>query len=207
MPKRQSKCRTVGLAILAMLILWPDWHAPQAQPRPVLDLVGSRSVARTGSGNTAQDRFQLKKPKANARLDEITFIGEAQQRLKLTDFRGRYVLLNIWATWCAPCLAEMPALDRLQEKLGSADFQIIALSIDNKPIAQLRAYYERVKIKNLPLYIDTTGAALRKLRSYGMPTTLLIDKNGREIGRITGAVAWDDPAVVAAIQRIFSSKE
>ena len=147
MPKRKSKRQTLGLAILSMLVLWPGWHVSSAQPRLISALVGTRPLAPAGGGTPVQAAFQLKKPKANARLSEIAFVGEARQRLKLADFRGRYVLLNIWATWCAPCRAEMPALDRLQEILGSAEFQIIALSIDDKPIAQLRAYYDRLKIK------------------------------------------------------------
>src|SRR3954469_21456367 len=129
-------------------------------------------------------------PKA---LPDLRFNDGAGRARSLADFRGKVVLLNVWATWCEPCREEMPALDRLQEKLGGERFQVIALSIDQQgaPIAQ--KFYSQVGIKRLPLYIDPTAKAAFVLDAPGLPATLLLDRKGREIGRHLGAVKWDAP--------------
>ena len=118
----------------------------------------------------------------------------------LAAFRGRVVLLNIWATWCPPCRTEMPALDRLQATLGGPDFEVVALSIDLSGMPTVQAFFERVGIKHLRLYIDATGTAASMLASGGVPLTLLLDGTGREIARKLGPAAWDDPIMIRAIR-------
>lgn len=137
-------------------------------------------------------------PKA---LPDVQFVdGEGRSR-GLADFRGRVVLLNVWATWCVPCRKEMPTLDRLQETLGSADFQVVALSIDRKGLNVVHAFYNDVGIKHLAVHVDRSGKAARELGAVGLPTTLLIDRAGREIGRLVGPAEWDAPEMIAFIRR------
>jgi thiol-disulfide isomerase/thioredoxin len=124
----------------------------------------------------------------------------------LADFRGRVVLLNLWATWCVPCRQEMPTLDRLQARLGGPDFQVIALSIDRTGAPAVRAFYEEIGVRHLPLFLDTTGNAVRQLNAPGLPTTLLLDRAGREIGRFVGPAEWDSPAIVETIEKALDRR-
>jgi thiol-disulfide isomerase/thioredoxin len=131
--------------------------------------------------------------------------GEGQPR-SLSDFRGKVVLLNIWATWCGPCRREMPALDRLQATLGGDDFEVVALSIDRAGVDVVRKFYAEVGVRNLAIYIDTGGKALRELGAVGLPMTLVIDRKGREIGRLAGPAEWDAPEIVAFLRRVMSQQ-
>jgi thiol-disulfide isomerase/thioredoxin len=136
----------------------------------------------------------------------IRFEDENGKALGLSDFRGKVVLLNIWATWCGPCRREMPSLDRLQAQLGGADFQVVPLSIDRAGVAIVRKFYTEVGLKTLPIYIDTTGSATRALATVGVPATLLIDREGRELGRLVGPAEWDEPAIVEFLRGIIGGK-
>ena len=126
--------------------------------------------------------------------------GEGRPR-SLADFHGRVVLLNIWATWCVPCRKEMPTLDRLQAALGGASFEVVALSIDRGGLEVVGKFYREVGISYLATDVDNTGKAARELAAVGLPTTLLIDRAGREIGRLVGPSEWDAPDMMAFIQR------
>ena len=119
----------------------------------------------------------------------------------LENFRGKVVLLNIWATWCVPCRKEMPTLDRLQGKLGGPGFEVVALSIDRAGVEVVEKFYREIAIKNLPIYIDSTGKATRTLKVVGLPTTLLIGADGREIGRLVGPAEWDAPEMVSFLRK------
>lgn len=131
--------------------------------------------------------------------------GEGRAR-SLADFRGKVVLLNIWATWCSPCRREMPALDRLQAALGGIGFEVVALSIDRSGIEAVRKFYAEVGVRNLALYIDSSGKAPRELGAIGVPATLLIDREGREIGRLMGPAEWDEPGIVAFLKRVIAHR-
>ena len=125
----------------------------------------------------------------------------------LADFRGKVVLLNVWATWCAPCREEMPALDRLQAQLGGPAFQVVALSVDQQGSAIARRFFAEVGIKSLDFYIDPSARAAFTLDAAGLPATLLIDREGREIGRHLGAAKWDTPDIVEALRRRITTRE
>ena len=133
-------------------------------------------------------------------VPEIRFQGADGELHTLSDFRGKVVLLNVWATWCAPCRKEMPALDRLQQTLGGAEFEVIALSIDSGGAAAVRRFYDEIGIRSLALYVDSTMAASGKLRTVGIPTTLLLDREGRERWHKTGPEEWDSPEIVESLR-------
>lgn len=121
--------------------------------------------------------------------------------LSLADFKGRVILLNVWATWCVPCRKEMPTLDRLQAKLGGPDFQVIALSIDRQGMAVVQPFYRDVRLAALGIYIDQSGKATQLLHAVGVPMTVLIDRDGREVARKMGPAEWDSPEMIAIIRR------
>lgn len=134
-------------------------------------------------------------------LPELRFVDGEGRPLTLADFRGKVILLNIWATWCIPCLREMPTLDRLEAKLGGPDFQVVVLSIDTAGVAVVKKFYKALKLKALGIYVDRTTRARVALGIAGIPTTLLIDRRGREIGRYAGPAEWDDTPAIEFIRR------
>ncbi len=135
-------------------------------------------------------------------LPNVRMANEKQQVMTLQDLRGRIVLLNVWATWCPPCRREMPALDRLQDKLGGPDFEVVALSVDQGPqgVYLVQEFYLQTGIKSLKIHMDSSSDAFQNLGVAALPTTLLIDREGREIGRKIGPAEWDSPEIVKLIR-------
>jgi thiol-disulfide isomerase/thioredoxin len=121
----------------------------------------------------------------------VNFVDESGAPKSLADFHGKVVLLNLWATWCAPCREEMPSLDRLEKELGSDKFQVVALAVDRSGVDAVRKFLDSVKVTSLKLYADTTTRSGSALKAIGMPTSILLDKEGREIGRLPGPAQWD----------------
>lgn len=136
----------------------------------------------------------------------IGFEDDQGRARSLVDFRDKVVLLNIWATWCGPCRREMPSLDRLQAMMGGAEFEVVALSIDRSGIEVVRKFYADVGIRNLAIYIDASMKAMRELGTVGVPATLLIDREGRELGRLIGPAEWDEPDIVEFLRRFTARK-
>ena len=152
-----------------------------------------------------QSKLPFAGPPGAKPMPELAFEDDSGRRHTLADFRGKFVLLNIWATWCAPCREEMPALDRLQAHMASDRFQVVALSVDQQGLAMAREFYAETGIKTLPLYIDRTAKAAFTLDAAGLPATLLVDPQGREVGRHLGAVKWDSPQVMEQLRRRVNS--
>jgi thiol-disulfide isomerase/thioredoxin len=127
----------------------------------------------------------------------------------LEDFHGRAVLLNLWATWCAPCRAEMPALDRLQAKLGGANFEVVAVNVDTARLEKPKAFLDEIGVKNLARYADSSGDAFEALRvsgkALGLPTSLLIGKDGCELGIVAGPAKWDSDDAIRLIKALIGA--
>jgi thiol-disulfide isomerase/thioredoxin len=138
-------------------------------------------------------------------LAEITFDDGNGRALTLADFKGRTVLLNIWATWCVPCREEMPTLDALEAALGGPGFEVVALSLDRAGPEVVRRFYAEIGIQQLDLYIDASMQASFDLGAPGLPTTLLIDTEGRELGRLIGPAEWDTPEMIAFLKNHLTS--
>lgn len=133
-------------------------------------------------------------------LPPLTFEdGEGRQR-SLADFKGKVLLLNLWATWCAPCRKEMPALDRLQALLGGQGFEVLALSVDRQGAPATRKFLSDIKVEKLGIYVESTAKSLATLKVTGLPTTILIDREGREIGRLAGPAEWDSEDAIRLIK-------
>ncbi|SHF59490.1 Thiol-disulfide isomerase or thioredoxin [Modicisalibacter ilicicola DSM 19980] len=141
-------------------------------------------------------------------VTNIRFEDDTGSPLTLADFEGKQVLLNIWATWCGPCREEMPTLDALQAELGGLDFEVVALSIDRKGLEVVNEFYQEVGIEHLSPYVDRTGMASADLGAVGIPTTLLLDRLGRELGRLVGEAEWDTPEMIEFLtETIDATKE
>ncbi len=147
------------------------------------------AAATSGSDGTKMAAFVKKSTPLS--LPDITFKDADGKDVSLSSFKGKTVLLNLWATWCAPCREEMPALNRLQQALGSDKFEVVALSLDRQGVAATKKFLDEVKADALKLYIDSTAKQGLELKIVGMPTTILIDAEGKEIGRLAGPAEWD----------------
>lgn len=130
-------------------------------------------------------------------------LDESGTERRLEDFAGRVILLNIWATWCPPCREEMPMLDRLQGRIGSADFLVLPLCIDDGGIDRGRRFYTDIGIATLPLYWAESLRVRMAFAFIGLPTTLLIDRQSREIGRLQGPFDWDSDDAVFQIRGLL----
>jgi thiol-disulfide isomerase/thioredoxin len=130
----------------------------------------------------------------------LAFEDKLGQPVTLESFRGKVVLLNFWATWCPPCVFEMPALDRLQSQLGGDGFAVVAVSTDREGIKASAPFYRRAGLTHLAIYNDTRGGLLGAMQSKALPTSILIDREGRVIGKLEGPAAWDSAAAKALIE-------
>lgn len=126
---------------------------------------------------------------------EVAFNSPDGTRLTLADFRGRAVLLNLWATWCAPCREEMPALDRLQQQLGGDAFEVVTVNIDTARLERREVFWKETGISHLKFYTDPKADIFQVLKrtgkAVGLPTTILIDAQGCELGVMAGPAHWD----------------
>ncbi len=120
-------------------------------------------------------------------------LAEDGSMMILDRYRGKVILLNLWATWCPPCIRELPALDNLQSTLGDQDFTVMALSIDEADMEVPVSFVRGLGLKNLDVYLDFTGTIAKAFPLYGLPITYLIDQRGLIIGYIVGAAKWDSP--------------
>jgi thiol-disulfide isomerase/thioredoxin len=128
------------------------------------------------------------------RLPDLTFQDAGGNPKKLSDWRGRTVLLNLWATWCVPCRKEMPALEALQSKLGGRDFEVVAVNIDTRDPEKPKNFYKETNLNRLGFFSDHRAQIFQELkgigRALGMPTSVLVDGQGCEIGTIAGPAEW-----------------
>jgi thiol-disulfide isomerase/thioredoxin len=145
------------------------------------------------------------------RVPNVAFKDAQGHDKTLADWRGRTVLLNLWATWCVPCRREMPALDALQAKLGSADFEVVAVNIDTRDPQKPRNFLKDADISHLAFFSDDSAHVFEDLKAagkaFGMPTTLIVDRSGCEIGNMAGPAEWSSPDGVKLVSAALSSPD
>ena len=143
-------------------------------------------------------RFTLaKEPKP---LPDLAFTDANDKPVKLADYKGKTVLLNFWATWCAPCVKEMPSLDKLQAEMGKDKFVVLPLSLDGPTRAKVAPFYQDKKLTDLGIYFDKGRKAMQALGVSVLPTSILVDPSGRELGRIEGEADWSTPEALALMK-------
>lgn len=157
-----------------------------------LSLAASPSLAQIALGGASRD------------LPPFSFVDAAGQSLTLSDFGGRVILLNIWATWCVPCRREMPTLDRLQGLLGGSEFHVLPLSIDRAGSEIVRRFYDEIGIEHLGIYLGEERRTMSVFGVIGLPTTLLVSREGQEIGRLVGPAEWDSVDAVALFRSVIA---
>jgi len=148
--------------------------------------------------------FTLLDPPVPAPLE--VFEDLAGSRVRLADFAGQIVLLNFWATWCAPCVREMPSLDRLQAKLGADGLAIVAVSLDRGGVGVVEPFAEQLGLKDLGLYLDPKSILAKALGITGLPTTYVIDRDSRIVGALQGSAEWDSPEALALVRYYLANR-
>jgi len=133
----------------------------------------------------------------------LSFTGRDGKKKALADFRGRWLLVNLWATWCAPCIKEMPSLDRMQAEFGST-LDVIAISEDRNGAKAVEPFIATLKVKSLPLGLDPAGEVAGALHVQGLPTTFLIDPQGRIVAQLEGAAEWDGDRMLATLKGLMA---
>ena len=180
-------------------------NVADAACRPAVDL--ARKIAPLARGEVAAVNVAGKP----LRLPELTFRDRAGQERRLADWRGRTVLLNLWATWCVPCRKELPALDALQQRLGGPAFQVVAINIDTRDADKPQAWLKEASIAHLAYYADPSAKVFQDLkaigRAVGMPTTLLIDPVGCELGTIAGPAEWASEDAVKLVEAALGAAD
>jgi thiol-disulfide isomerase/thioredoxin len=166
------------------------------QPLPGSTASADNSFKASAKGPMAAFLVKADRPA----LPALSFKDGAGAPLSLENWKGRVALVNLWATWCAPCRKEMPALAELQKQFGSADFEVVAISVDLKGVAASSAYLKETGADNLSLYIDETTKTLDDLQGPGLPLTVLVDRKGREIGRLLGPAEWTSEEAKALVK-------
>jgi thiol-disulfide isomerase/thioredoxin len=189
----ESEMRFV-IALVLLLLAGCDKESAtqgQAQPASAAKAPGS-SAQEIGLESANGMRATLSYRFANQAAPRAVFSGADGRDVTLSDFAGRPMLLNLWATWCAPCKAEMPTLDALAA-LEEGRISIIAVSQDLEGRAPVAAFFKSAGVRNLEPYTDTDNALLTAFgNAVSLPTTILYDSEGKEVWRVTGGVEWDD---------------
>lgn len=135
---------------------------------------------------------------------DISFVDADGKQHHLSEFRGRGVVVNLWATWCPPCVEEMPSLARLAKTLKPEDIAVLPLSSDRRGAKAVEAFFDKHKITGLPVLIDPHSAAMRAFKARGLPTSIVIDRQGQERARVEGSANWSAPDAVETVQRLAS---
>jgi thiol-disulfide isomerase/thioredoxin len=163
------------------------------------------AAATEPQSGTGLERLVHVKPAKD--LPEISITDAGGAAHKLSEWKGKVVLVNLWATWCAPCKREMPSLSRLQAKLGGADFTVLPVSLDRGGADKPQHYLKSSKLDNLPLYLDGANALLQTLTAPGLPLSVLLDREGREVARMAGPAEWDSAEAETLIKEIIAGKD
>lgn len=134
---------------------------------------------------------------------KVPFETRDGTKVTVETFKGKITVLNFWATWCPPCRHEMPSLDRLQAKLGSSEFQVAPVSLDRQGLEKVEGFFNQINAENLPIYLDQGNKYAVANRAIGLPMTLILDREGREIGRLAGPAEWDSEQALAILSAVI----
>jgi thiol-disulfide isomerase/thioredoxin len=149
---------------------------------------------------------QLRWSEAPQLLPATAFSDEKGTSRTLRDFAGRVLVVNFWATWCEPCIREMPSLDALEASLGGEKFGVVAINQDRNGAEVAKPFLETNGWSHLALYTDPRSQAVRDMAVRGLPTSLIVDGKGREVARLEGTTTWDSPEMVASLHKLMDEE-
>lgn len=191
-----------GGAIIAVLIaVYATFNSgANQQSGPTID-TSEISALRQG------DMKKLIFASAPAAPVTTAFTDEEKNQKTFADFEGKYVLVNFWATWCAPCRHEMPSLNKLQADLGGENFEVVTIATGHNPVPAIRTFFSKAEITDLPILLDPKQDLARQMSVFGLPATIILDPQGREIARLRGDAEWADENAYAVINALISAKD
>ncbi|MGY9047294.1 hypothetical protein P775_07595 [Puniceibacterium antarcticum] len=166
---------------------------------PALADVAAATAAR--EGDMKKMNFHSE-PTAVGTSEFTTFDGEP---LSLADYQGKWVLVNFWATWCAPCRHEMPMLSELQTELGGDDFEVLTIATGRNPQTAMQKFFDEIGVSNLPLNRDPKSELAREMAVLGLPITVILNPEGQEVGRLQGDAEWSSDSAKAMLQALIDS--
>lgn len=137
-------------------------------------------------------------------LPDVALVDTGDVEHRLSDLAGRIVVLNFWATWCAPCRHEMPSLDRLQAALGGDDLAVVPVATGRNPVPAIQRFYNEAGIANLPVLRDPGSTLARQMGVLGLPVTVILNREGQEVARLTGDAEWDSESAVAILTALVA---
>ena len=132
------------------------------------------------------------------------FMDETGAEMTFADFQGKVVLVNFWATWCAPCREEMPSLAELQAELGGDDFQVVTIATGRNPPSAVDRFMDEIGVDTLPRYTDPRQALARSMGVMGLPVTVILDRDGNEVGRLMGGAEWNSESAKAILAAVMA---
>jgi thiol-disulfide isomerase/thioredoxin len=208
-----SRSRMLLIAAVLILLSGGGWYALQGR-------ISSQGLA--GECRASGATVERLKPMAKGEVAAlavssrpkpppiVSFNGADEKPRTLSDFTGKTILVNLWATWCVPCREEMPALDKLQARFGGPNFEVVAINVDTRNADKPKTWLQQNGIGNLAYYADPTGKLLQVLQksghAVGLPTTLLVDASGCEIALLKGPAEWASPDALAFIEAAVATR-
>jgi len=142
-----------------------------------------------------------------AAVSDAVFTDPDGGEYRLSDFEGKYALVNFWATWCAPCRKEMPMLSELQAEFGGERFEVVTIATGRNALPGIRKFFDEISVDNLPLYLDPRQKLAREMAVLGLPITVILDPDGREIARMRGDAEWNSESAKAIIKALITPRD
>lgn len=194
----------VGLALVGLGAAWLGFRAMDPGQAVAQECRASKPVAERLTPLARGEIAALSVSQSPAPPPDVAFKGPAGEDLTLGSFKGRTVLVNLWATWCVPCREEMPALDKVQAELGGPDFEVVAINVDTRNPEKPKAWLQENGIRNLAYYAEPAGKLLQVLQRsghvVGLPTTFLVDATGCQVGILKGPAEWASPDATSLLR-------
>jgi len=134
----------------------------------------------------------------------VSFVDKDGTEMDISAFKGKVVLLNFWATWCAPCRKEMPMLEALEKELGGEDFAVVTMATGRNPVPMIEAFFTKINVTALPILRDPKQTYARRMAVLGLPVTMILDRQGREVARLRGDAEWDSEDALAILRAVIS---
>ena len=178
----------IAVIVTFTCILWPGGSFTKA----------SNETSKTG------DMSKFKEQIPRIPISKTPFINEDGKKTNLHTHKGNWLLVNFWATWCAPCIRELPYIYNLKQEMSTSKIKILLISIDRSGSSMFQPVLDKLKLKDLKSASDPKAALMRSLQLSGVPTSLLIDPNGPIAGSLTGDVKWDSPQAIALLNRYIN---
>jgi len=136
---------------------------------------------------------------------DAVFFAEDGSEMTLAAYEGQYVVLNFWATWCAPCRQEMPQLSALQDLMGGDDLQVVTIATGRNPAPAIDRFFAEIEVENLPKHTDPRQSLSRSMGVLGLPVTVVLDREGNEIARMQGEADWSSDSAIAVMEALIAS--